>query len=231
MRSLLSFVLLTTAIGAVPLTPAVAQDATAIRIQILLKQAGCLAGEADGKWGPKSRNALQRFSEAGEIDFGGSEPRTGVLLLMMETPDVRCEAIQEVKQGGAVAQNSGQPAPVEVTLGEPTEKGVEAAPAAPQAAGCLIATLSVGEKPGYKIWDWPKPDPDTAFSERTTGASNYCEDSYSCSVRIQPVGSTLSFFAEDRDASNHDRIGEGICDTAPGTCSIPPAGTVTLRGC
>ncbi len=188
----------------------VAQDDLVIRLQTALQRSGCLAGEPDGIWGAASKAALARFLRAIRENADNLEPTPGYLALAEAVFDPIC-----------TSSGSADEPPV-------------AAPSAPPPGGaygtCVLATISVGNKPNLGAWDFGS-GPDTVLTETSTGSSGLCKDSHSCTIRITNPPDTLSFVAIDQDGvGDNDPIGQGSC-RGQMQCSLPPAATVSLTAC
>jgi peptidoglycan hydrolase-like protein with peptidoglycan-binding domain len=191
-----------------PPAPALADRDVVIAIQQALQDAGCSPGAADGNWGPRSRAALARFSDADGLPMG-SRPTPAILAVLKLRKNIRC-----------AADMAATPAP---------------AASAPAATGSCV-TVSVRatpRDPTGDVWDWAingNPEPDILISELTTGAKAQCDDSFTCSLTVHPVSDTLQLDIQDYDRfSANQTIGKGQCRVGQ-SCTFSN-GTVSMQGC
>jgi uncharacterized caspase-like protein len=83
----------------------------ALATQMELARIGCLAGQADGKWGRGSRKALQDFADRQGLKFASLEPTGGLLETLKSVGGRVCPLVcgsgMEQKDGRCVPQPSG----------------------------------------------------------------------------------------------------------------------------
>lgn len=181
----------------------------AIDLQRELKRVGCYTGGLDGDWGPRSRRSLAEFGEATGKAFG-AQPSA--------------EALAAVKvQVGRVCAAATVPSTSAPGGGGGTSSG----------AGCYNVFVTVDTfNPQGRDWDpWAGNvgNPDPKITETTTGASSKCGDTFSCSLRVSPAGSSLNFTIVDIDPDRADPIGSGTCQ-AGRSCRLGSA-SLTMSAC
>ncbi|MER8549063.1 MULTISPECIES: caspase domain-containing protein [unclassified Mesorhizobium] len=71
--------------------------------QTELTRVGCLVGQADGKWGPGSRKALQAFAEQRGLKLASLEPTKEVLRAIKNIPERVCAPVKVKAFDGAWA--------------------------------------------------------------------------------------------------------------------------------
>ncbi len=178
-------------------------------IQRELQRAGCSPGAADGDWGPRSRNALARFAGDTGVAVGNGLPSETLLAA------IRASA------KGCVAPPAAPPQTRAADVARPQST-----------SGCYDVAVTVMPYPTGEDWDpWPgnRALPDPRIAERSTGARAQCDDSWTCSMRVQNAGRQLSFHIEDADPDAPDPIGSGSC-TAGSNCTVGLA-RLTTRAC
>jgi len=184
-------------------------------VQFELQRAGCSPGTPDGDWGGRSRAALTRFAEAGNIALPTREPVQELLDLLRSRPEVAC-----ITAVGAPTR---------------TENSPETAVAAKlQAGACAVVKVRAAKtKPNGKEWDvWAvngAPEPDIVISVRNLKLSARCDNSFSCQLKVPSAPGTLSLKIIDYDNTLDETIGQGSCELG-GLCQFESA-TVTFGKC
>lgn len=181
----------------------------ALLVQTELRRLGCYRGQLDGDWGPRSAAALVLYSAQAGVNFGGRAPDATILASLKQKSGTVCNA-----QSPAQLAATGEPGPT-------------------RSAGCYTVSVTVDDrKANGNVWDVGSAkvgSPDPRIAEATTGASATCKDSYSCSLRVEGAGNSLSISLTDMDLSNHDPIGSGQC-SAGRSCRIGAA-TARVSAC
>ncbi len=66
------------------------QTLLAQAVQTALQKAGCDPGDADGKWGPKARNALRDYARYAKVTLQGDDPTMDILQSFRQKSDRVC---------------------------------------------------------------------------------------------------------------------------------------------
>ncbi len=186
-----------------PASPQVDTRALVRDIQTELQQRNCRPGTADGIWGRRSRQALQRLDAETEADLP-TEPNAALLRALRDLTGTTCPE-------ATVATRS--------TGGEATSR-----------SSCRRWQVQVAElKPGGLPWDAVGP-PDIQITEGSTGAQAFCRDSRSCTLTFEGAIGDASLTIMDMDLSEHDTIGVGTCRASASRCQIGSA-TVSQSNC
>lgn len=209
-----------------------------IMLQSGLHRVGCLSSEPDGTWGATSKAALGEFARRIGQTMVGLAPSQQALALVDQYDDEICftgrrplvdDVPEEVDDDVTEEVENVVP---QLTKTAPTVV-VEPKPApVVKVRTCVLATVTVGAKPNFGAqWDFPGKAPDVRFSELTTGATSFCNNSYSCQLRIMSGADLLTFQIVDDDGINaDDPIGSGQCVVAS-QCSLPPAASISMVDC
>lgn len=138
-------------------------------------------------------------------------------------------AVATEKQGGGLLPQPPKPA-AKAPAKKPAEK------AEPDLSGCVRLSVTVARRDSKgEQWDSPirsGPEPDIRIYESASGfKSRDCDNTFSCTVRLKPRGTTLNLKIVDVDTMRGDEtIGAGRCALKPGSCRLGLA-NVRLSGC
>jgi hypothetical protein len=206
-----------TVVADLPDTPAASVPALhgrqlVIALQTELNRVGCYPGTIDGDWGAMSRRAVEAFRSASGVEVAATDPTPELLDTLRSRSTVVCSV-------------------------EPDQTTVaDIAPPASTAAltQCVVLEVTASPlDPNGIAWDSSvqgDPEPDILVSELTTSTQVRCDDSLTCSLRIQPTSDMLSLRIVDYDrVKANEMMGEGQCKIG-GRCSFANA-TVTMSGC
>ncbi|MCV0394153.1 MAG: caspase family protein [Rhizobiaceae bacterium] len=100
-------------------------------VQEELIRIGCLAGSADGAWGPKSRAALQQWSSRREVKIDRNEPTSEALAILRGERGRICPAVAAPAAPARTSSAPSRPAPAKAA--PPAKK--QAAPKQPKQKG------------------------------------------------------------------------------------------------
>ena len=193
-------------------TPALAGRQLVLALQTELNRVGCYAGTIDGDWGNMSRAAVAAFSESSGIAIPAAEPTPDLLDTLKSRSTVVC-SVQ----------------PDETTVADISPPASSA-----DLTQCILLEVRASDlDPNGAPWDSAAqgdPEPDILVSEATTKTQVRCDDSFTCSIRIQPQSDMLSLTIVDYDRIKaNELMGEGQCKIG-GQCTFPNA-TVTMSAC
>lgn len=190
------------------LVPASAIDYPLL-VQTELQRLGCYADRLDGNWGPRSREALVLFSAQAGLNLGGRRPDGEILSVLRGKSGIIC------------------------TQRTPTQQAATGDAAPTRSVGCYTVSVTVdGRKANGNVWDVGSAEsssPDPQIAESSTGSTGMCKNSYSCALRVEGAGDSLSLSLIDIDLSNHDPIGTGSC--SPGRSCRIGAATARVSAC
>lgn len=189
-------------------------------IQTELNRLGCETGRPDGVWGKRTEKGLGDFTRHAGQDTATPGPE---LLALLKTrmgrvcplacgtgeveADGRCVAVQSA--GRATSEGEGQ-----------------------SAAGCLKLSVRVARTDYLgRTWDVEEgvgPAPDVIVEESASGfRSSVCQDSYTCTFKLQRKSPILKLRFLDNDPHVKTRgpelIGSGQCPARTGECNVGKA--------
>lgn len=193
-------------------SPALAGRALVIALQTELNRVGCYSGTIDGDWGNMSRRAVEAYRDSAGAAIGETEPT----LELLDSLKSRSTVVCSVQPGETTVADISPPAST-AGLTQCVDLVVRASDFDP--AGGAWDTAAQGD-----------PEPDILISEASTRTQVRCDDSFTCSIRIQPTSDTLSLKIVDYDQIKaNELMGEGQCKIG-GQCTFPNA-TVTMSAC
>ena len=189
-------------------------------IQTELNRLGCETGRPDGVWGKRTEKGLGDFTRHAGQDTATPGPE---LLALLET---RTGRVCPLVCGTGEVEADGRCVAVQ-SAGRTTSDGE-----GQSAAGCLKLSVRVARTDYLgRTWDVEEgvgPAPDVIVEESGSGfRSSVCQDSYTCTFKLQRKSPILKLRFLDNDPHVKTRgpelIGSGQCPARAGECNVGKA--------